>query len=59
MKKLIRLNDLELKKHNIPYKASTLKWWRSKGLYPQLFKKIGYFVFLDLEKFKEIFKINE
>ena len=59
MQNLIKLNDLELQKHNIPYKAATLKWWRAKNKYPELFKKIGHFVFLDLNKFKEKFLTSE
>ena len=59
MKNLVRLNDIDLKENEIPFKAGTLRWWRAKGKYPSIFKKIGHSVFLDLEKFKETFLGNQ
>ena len=57
-KKFIRLDDFVLRKYNIPYKASTLRWWRATGKHKELFKKFGFRVYLDVEEFKRKIKMN-
>ncbi len=37
----------------------TLRNWRSQGIYPQLFIKIGGKVFVDLDEFRNIIKAQK
>ena len=37
----------------------TLRNWRSQGIYPQLFIKIGGKVFVDLDEFRNIIKVQK
>ena len=37
----------------------TLRNWRSQGIYPQLFIKIGGKVFIDLDEFENIIKTQK
>lgn len=48
---LVRITEAN---EHIDFSVKTLRNWRCSGKYPQLFRKVGGKVFIDLEEFDKI-----
>ena len=53
MKKLVKLDNHELKKAGIPFSKYTLYTWRRDKKNLEIFKKVGGKVFIDLDAFEK------
>ena len=54
MSKLIRVS--KAKEHDVPVKRSTLYKWKHQKRYPEIFIKIGGFLFVDLDALEQLFE---
>jgi hypothetical protein len=54
MPNLIRVS--KAKEHDLPVKSSTLYKWKHKKKYPEIFIKVGGFLFVDLDALEQLFE---
>jgi len=45
--------------NHIPFAEKTLRNWRSDGVYPQLFIKLGGKVFIDLDEYEKLVQVQK
>ncbi|KAA0259368.1 hypothetical protein FHQ18_00385 [Deferribacter autotrophicus] len=50
--KLIPNKDTLLQQAGVLHTATTLRTWKSKGKYPEIFRKIGGRLYIDLEAYQ-------
>ncbi len=57
--RFISIDEFSLQEHGIPFRRSTLYKWRSIGKHPQLFRRVGGRVLLDLEAWHQLLEAGE